>query len=159
MTPEDIAKSGSEFGEQAALFVWCNLAATRKRFPQFYRDPAPGEKLGRCKLYSINNNAGVGAGEDAKKTAAIRGARAKQIGLVPGVADIFLPMARRGFHGLYIEMKIDEQHPENLKCKKKGLQSPVQVIFQKQVESDRYAYALCKGWKEAVAAIEWYLEK
>jgi len=34
------------------------------------------------------------------------GARLKASGVIAGVCDLFLPMARRGAHGLYIEMKL-----------------------------------------------------
>lgn len=152
MTPQDLCKSGSEFGEQSALFCWANSAATRKRFPMLYR-----ASDGRCKLYSINNNAGVGSGEDAGKTAAIRGGRAKQIGLTPGVADIFLPLGRHGMNGLYIELKIDPQHPVNLKAKKKNKASANQIAFGDQVISDGFGWVCCEGWESAVAVLTQYL--
>ena len=153
MQPDDLAKSGNEFGEQSALFCYFNSAEARARFPQFYRKPE-GDQLGRCKMYSINNNAGVDA--DAK-TRAIRGGRAKQIGLLPGVADIFIPLARHGCNGLYIELKIDPEHPENVKCNKKGVQSPTQRSFEKQVTEDNFGYCVCEGWKRAKAVISQYL--
>lgn len=167
MKPEDLAKSGSEFGEQSALFCWANLAETRKRFPHFYDAPRNGEKVGRCKMYSTNNNAGVSeTTEQGRKTAAIRGARAKQIGLKPGVADIFTPLARRGFFGFYLELKIDPFHPANQRTgakgqaiqPKRGTVSDEQKAFGSQVESDGYAWAVAEGWKEARDFLVWYLE-
>lgn len=44
-------------------------------------------------------------------------AHMKQEGMKKGVADLCLPVARRGYHGLYIEMKRDENSeikPEQL---------------------------------------------
>lgn len=153
MTPKDLCKSGSEFGEQSALFCWANSNEARAKFPHLYRKPE-GTQLGRCKMYSINNNAGVDANA---KTRAIRGGRAKQIGLSPGVADIFIPLARHGCNGLYIELKIDPQHPENLKRKRKGEQSPAQKQFEKQVVEDNFGYCVCDGWKRAKVVISQYL--
>ena len=154
MTPESLSKSGSEFGEQTALFCWCNSGETRRRFPHFYDSPREGENIGRCKLYSTNNNAGV---SNDKKTAAIRGARAKQIGLKPGVADIFLPLARHGVRGLYLELKIDPNHPVNLKSKRKGITSESQKHFGQEVIKDGFGWVVCEGYAAAIKVLIDYL--
>lgn len=39
--------------------------------------------------------------------------RLKAEGVKPGVPDVFLPVARKGFHGLYIEMKWGENVPSD----------------------------------------------
>lgn len=166
MTPEDLCKSGSEFGEQSALFAWANSGDTRRRFPHFFDAPRDGETVGRCKMYSTNNNAGVSEKtEEGRKTAAIRGARAKQIGLKPGVADIFLPLALHGCHGLFIELKIDPTHPENQRTGKKGQAiaakagtvSDAQWSFGREVQRDGFGWAVAEGWKQAAAIIIAYL--
>lgn len=150
MKPEQLAKSGSEFGEQSALFCWGNLADTRRRFPELFN-----AETKRCKLYSTNQNFND----------AVKGARAKQIGIQSGVADIFLPLARHGMHGLYIELKIDPMHPENQRTgakaqaitPKRGKVSEEQGAFARQVQVDGYGWAVAEGWKQAVAIIERYL--
>lgn len=157
MTPEQCAKSGSEFGEQSALFCWANQAATRKRFPHFYN-----AETGRCKMYANFNNAGS---DGDKKTSAIRGMRAKQTGTQSGVADIFLPLARHGCNGLFIELKIDPTHPENQRtgkqgqpiAPKRGTVSDEQRAFGRQVYADGFGWAKAEGWREAVAILERYL--
>lgn len=141
MTPEDLCKSGSEFGEQSALFCWLNSREARERLPDLYN-----AETGRCKMYANYNNAG---NDGDKKTAAIRGARAKQSGSQKGVADIFLPVARKGCFGLYVELKIDPAHPENLPKKKRGTVSPEQLAFGRQVQADGFGWAVCEGWKAA----------
>lgn len=145
VTPEAAAKSGSEFGEQTAVFVWAALRETRARFPDV------------SKLYANYNNAGKGD--------AIRGAQARQSGVKPGVADLFLPVQRHGMAGLYIELKIDPSHPANQRtgkggqpiAPKRGTLSDEQEAFRDQVRADGYGWALAEGWREAVAILERYL--
>lgn len=46
------------------------------------------------------------------KRNAIYGAKMKRIGLRKGFPDIFIPTAKKGFHGLFIELKRDRHsHP------------------------------------------------
>jgi hypothetical protein len=150
MTPEQCAKSGNEFGEQSALFCWANLAATRKAFPAFYN-----QETKRCKMYATNQNF----------TDAVKGSRAKQIGIQSGVADIFIPLPRQGAAGLYVELKIDPAHPANQRtgkggkaiAPKRGAASPEQTAFGRQVIADGYGWAVAEGWKAAAAIISQYL--
>lgn len=150
MKPEALSKSGSEFGEQSALFCWANSKATRERFPHLFNP-----KTKRCKMYANYNNAGSTGGPDSGKTNAIRGMRAKQTGMQSGVADVFLPLARHGCHGLYIELKINPAHPANKG--KKGKVSDDQKAFGAQVQEDGYGWAVAEGWQEAASIIEKYL--
>ena len=145
MTPEQLARSGSEFSEQTALFCWANLPATRAKFPHFYN-----AETKRCKMYSTNQNF----------TDAVKGARAKQIGIQSGVADIFVPLALHGMNGLYIELKIDPEHPVNDGSKgkkKRGRLSEEQLAFRDQVQADGFGWACCEGWKAASSVIAQYL--
>lgn len=144
--PESACKSGRESGEQSALFLWCALPETRKAYPD------------AIKLYANNNNAGKGD--------AIRGAQAKQQGVREGVADTTLPVARHGMHALYLELKINPNHPANkrvsaktgkeLKSKQGELSEP-QERFRDQVRADGYGYAVAEGWEEARDIIIRYL--
>jgi hypothetical protein len=152
MTPEQCAKSGSEFGEQTALFAWANLPATRKRFPDFFN-----AETRRCKMYSTNQNF----------TDKVKGGRARQIGIQSGVADIFIPLPRKGLNGLYIELKIDPAHPLNQRtgkggqpiAPKRGTVSDEQAAFGRQVEADGFGWAVAEGWQQARDFVVWYLEK
>lgn len=157
MKPQDLCKSGSEHGEQSALFCWANSRETRERFPHFFN-----AETKRCKMYANFNNAGA---DGDKKTSAIRGMRAKQTGTQSGVADVFVPLARHGCHGLFVEMKINPNHPQNQRTGKKGQAiaskrgeaSDEQEAFRDQVREDGYGWVLCEGWEAARDVIVQYL--
>lgn len=82
MTPEQLAKPGTEHSHQVALFCWASQ--------QF-------EKWPELKwLFAIPNGG---------QRNIIVAASLKAEGVKSGVSDICLPVARSTFHGLYIEMK------------------------------------------------------
>lgn len=111
LTPWDRAKSGTEHGEQSALFMWCNMAA---RFGVACANDAASYTVaghamatygpgGRCgtvfkdtvgpdavpilsRLYAIKNQ---GHGDK------IRGANSKAEGVKAGVPDVLLPVMRK----------------------------------------------------------------
>lgn len=93
----------------------------------------------RFSLFHIPNG-----GRRDLKTAA----RLKAEGVKPGVADLFLMVARGGYHGLFIEMK----------PVKGGRQSEAQKDFQRACEKAGYKYLLARGWQEAAANIMEYLQ-
>ena len=61
--------------------------------------------------------------------------RLESEGAVPGVSDLFLFVARGGFHGLCIEMKIEGND-----------QSPKQKDFEALVTEQNYKYVVCKSF-------------
>lgn len=77
----------------------------------------------------------------------IEAAKLKGQGVKPGVPDIFLPVARRGKHGLYIE----------LKRKTGGKVSPDQQRMIQKLNQQGYKAIVCQGWQAAADAIENYM--
>lgn len=75
------------------------------------------------------------------------GAKMKRAGLRKGFPDLFLPLARRGFHGFFIEMKYD-----------RGKVSPNQIKWLKKLKGEGYATAVCYGADEAIKLINKYIE-
>jgi hypothetical protein len=69
-------------------------------------------------------------------------------GVRRGVPDICLPVARGGFHGLYIELKRRE----------KWKISDEQENWLKALAKEGYSAFVCFGCEEAKATIEAYLE-
>lgn len=76
----------------------------------------------------------------------------KLMGMLNGVPDLCLPIARHGKHGLYIEMK----KPKTAKSPA-GRQSVEQVYWQRRLEENGYQYTVCHGWEEAVDTLIAYL--
>lgn len=77
---------------------------------------------------------------------AVTGANMKAEGVLPGVADLFLSVPNRFYHGLYIEMK-----------QPKGRQQESQRRFQQAVESQGYKYSLCYSLDDFMGVVNDYL--
>ena len=72
----------------------------------------------------------------------------KEQGVKAGVPDLFLPVARGGYHGLFIE----------LKRKRGGKVSDEQASWIVQLNQKGYLAVVCAGWEEAARMILKYLE-
>jgi VRR-NUC domain len=70
----------------------------------------------------------------------------KAEGVRAGVADLCLPAARRGYHGLYIEMKSEE-----------GVATKEQKAFLRGVLEEGYCAVIAEGVDLAREALEWYI--
>lgn len=134
MTPDYLAKSGTEHGHQAALFCWTHMPETRKLYPD----------LGESLLFAIPNG---GARGDTQKSRMIRGGQLKAEGVKDGVPDIFLSIAKGGYFGLYIEMKKPGQKP-----------SPNQLEFRDKVWAKGYGWTYCDSWEKARDALIAYMQ-
>ena len=131
MTPEQIAKAGTEHAHQAALFCWC--AANQTRIP-------------KLRLFHAIPNGGLRSKAQAGKL--------KAEGVKAGVPDCFLPVARLGYYGLYIEMKKPALRPVR---GGKGGVSDEQEIFMRAAIENGYSATVCYDWSEAVSVLCAYL--
>lgn len=113
----------TEHQEAVALMKWVELA----------RPAMPG----LLAMYHIPNGGARNA---------VTGAMLKAEGVMPGVADYHLPVARGGYHSLYIELKAIG-----------GRQSQSQKVFELIVKSEGNQYVLAHGAGEAIEAIMDYL--
>lgn len=77
---------------------------------------------------------------------AVTGAILKAEGALAGVADLFLAVPNRHYHGFFIEMK-----------QPKGRQQESQKRFQKAVEEQGYKYSLCYSLEEFMELVNEYL--
>lgn len=115
----------TEEQEQVTLIQWWAHAHKMFRLPEFA-------------LYCVPNGGWRHPGTAA---------RLKKQGVRPGVSDLFLTVARAGFHGLYIEMKRSED----------GRTSPSQREFLDFVSGEGYKAVVAEGAEEAIRAIKYYL--
>jgi len=67
-------------------------------------------------------------------------------GLKPGVSDLFLPSAKGGFNGLFLEMKFG-----------KNTVTPEQKMFMDAVEKNGYKVAVCYTAVDAIGVLCDYL--
>lgn len=70
----------------------------------------------------------------------------KAEGVKKGISDLFLPVARRGFHGMYIEMK-----------RLKGNPTAHQSEFISFALKQGYHAGVYNGWEAAKQGIEHYM--
>lgn len=123
ITPEQLARSGSEDGAQSALFAWC--AISLPAYPQlewFYHIPNGGMRSAK------------------------EGARMKKLGAKRGVLDCCLPVGKRGYNALYIEMKT-----------KIGIVSPDQERWILGLTNCGNLAIVAYSWEEARDILIWYL--
>lgn len=156
MTPDQLAKSGTEHGEQRALFQWLKVAeqhgfAVAWAFADdgpraFEGSPKIGvPELARC--FAIPNG-----GLRDKITAA----KLKHEGVKSGVPDVFLPLPCRDYAGLFVEMK---RSADKATKRRAGVTSNEQDGWIAYLRSVRYACSVCFDWRSAARDIQSYVEQ
>ncbi len=115
--------TGSEAKAQEALMYWAHIS--EKYYPEL------------ALLHHIPN----GGRRDTKEAASLR-----RQGVKAGVPDLCLPVARCGYHGLYIELKVG-----------KNRQTAAQKEWQTALNEQGYLSVVCYGWFDARDMIEQYL--
>lgn len=113
----------TEHQEQVALFKWADIMSKN----------VPDLKL----LFAIPN------GGLRSKVVAVK---LKKEGVKSGVPDIFLPVPKDGYSGLWIELKT-----------KKGRVTENQKWWIARLEEQGYMASVCYGWNAARTLIEGYL--
>ena len=132
MTPEQIAKGGSEHAHQCALFAAIAL-----------NHPLNVAAHPLHELFAIKNQ---GHGD------AIRGGQSKAEGVKAGVSDLFLPVPFHGFHGFFLELKT----PDKATHKNGGLSAEQLEFFVKKAERG-YWCGIGHGWNDALDKLYRYL--
>lgn len=163
MTPDKLAKSGTEHGHQAALFAYCAVAylhgfdvadewCKTGKLPKREPDAPPAVPALEW-FHAIPNGGTRGDDEQSRK---IRGGNLKAEGVRQGVADTFLPWPVGEWHGLYIEMKKPSLRPKSIEAK--GGASDEQIAFGQYAQRAGYGWAVCYDWQQAVSYLRSYIE-
>jgi hypothetical protein len=113
----------TEHDEQAALIHWCNLH--QRKHPEI------------TLLFAIPNG--------GHRHIAVAH-KMKAEGVKSGVPDLFLPVPRGGYHGLFIEMKVVGGRP-----------SKNQAVWIENLTRQGYMTIVCFNWIVAKDAIVSYL--
>ena len=114
----------TEFDEQVSIFQWAEIKQIE----------IPELRLLNSSLNGVRLSIGA-----AKK--------AKRAGMKAGFPDLFLPVARGGFHGLFIELKrVGGRKPD-----------PEQEKWLKWLSKEGYDCYCCKGAESAIQTIISYL--
>lgn len=124
-SPEQLAKSGTEAAHQTALFCWAAL--NTYQWPEL------------AWMFAIPNGGTRNLVEAGFMKAA---------GVRAGVPDIFLPVARWGKHGLWIELKVGNNKPRKN-----------QNEWLEMLAHLGYAVIVAYSWVEASNYIIQYLEE
>lgn len=162
MTPDQLAKSGTEHAHQRALFAWANMAclhglnaANDDKSYLKAGHAAAYTDLGLVQLKWLHAIHNQGHGD------AIRGSKAKAEGVKAGILDINLPISAtvdtgktdvelnriwKTYHSFYIEMKVGNNKP-----------TAEQLEFIEYCKANNIAHAVCYSWQEARDAILKYL--
>lgn len=133
--PEDLV-TGSEDGEQSALFCWAALSVGKYPMLKW--------------LHSIPNSGERFVAVASKMIAT---------GLRKGVPDICLPFSKykilddEYYHGCYIELKIEKRRKE-----KNGGCSEEQIEWIDYLSQGGYCVRVCYGWIEARDVLIAYME-
>jgi hypothetical protein len=125
-TPESLAQAGTEESEQVALFCWSATLEVRNQYPELQW------------MFAIPN------GGLRNKIVA---AKLKAQGVKAGVPDIFLPVSRGKYHGIFVELKT-----------LKGVVSNMQKQWIAALQVQGYAACVCIGWENTAKMLVSYLE-
>lgn len=115
-----------EADQQKQVVTWARWASKSNKYPML--------EMLHCSLNGV-------------KLSAIQASIAKAQGMLSGVPDLFLPVPKNGYHGLFIEMKYGSNKvTEN---QEKFLQNAANV---------GYAVSVCYSANEAIKRIEDYYQ-
>lgn len=153
MTPDELAKPGTEHAHQRAVIAWANCAtlygfewaAHDEAYDRRTRDVLRTKTFGNAyqipqlkRLFAIHNQ---GHGDK------IRGNRAKAEGVKKGVPDLMLPVVIDGYAGLFVELKVN----------RKTDTSAEQEEWLDYLNGAGYVGKVAVGWREASSHIANYL--
>ena len=133
----EVRRGDAEHRAQVAVVTWATLA--RAEFPEL------------ASLFAIPNGGHRNV---------IVARKLKAEGVRAGVPDLCLPVARGGWHGLFIEMKAsaeDRRLQTTDRRPRKGVVSAEQSMWALRLETQGFKVAVCYGSAAAEAVLREYL--
>lgn len=130
--PAQYAMSGTEDAAQIALFIWSSQVEVIEAYPDIrwmFAIPNGG----------FRTKAGAG--------------KLRAMGLKKGIPDIFLPVKRGPWNGLFIELKREKRDE-----KRAGQASPDQKKWIEALREQGFGAMVCVGYEQARETIIKYLE-
>ena len=131
LDPNKMAAIPTEHAQQTALFCWAANEVSKDNMPEL------------SSMFAIPNG-----GLRDKITASNMVAE----GVRKGIPDIMLPVARKGYNGLFIEMK-----REAFRTRKDGGRSKEQINWSEKLTKNGYAVCPCYGFEHAKQTLISYL--
>ena len=116
----------TEMQEQMWVIQWSEQPSIREKYPMLKY------------LFHIAN----------ERSDKVQAAIMKKMGVRKGVPDLCLPVPKKKYHGLYIEMKRI----------KDGKPSYEQLWWKNGLTENGYCSVICNGWKAATQTLMWYLD-
>lgn len=98
-------------------------------------------------FFAVPNGGAIGQSK-SKAEHAKAGAKRRDEGVLAGVSDLLLLVARKGFHGLCIEMKREDS---------KSRQVESQKVFERNVTSQGYKYVVIRSEEDFKREVSEYL--
>jgi hypothetical protein len=124
----------TEHAEQVAVFQWASMS--KNIYPELVL------------LFSVPNGAKLPYTKNDQGKRFSRQAQVlKAEGMRPGVPDMVLPVARRGYHGLFIELKHGKNKP-----------SDEQVAWICELRAQGYYAVVCYEAEAAIQTLRDYLD-
>lgn len=148
-------RSGCQYsGEECALWNDCPLfqadggqagkQTARQAHPRPTEDDIQEAVVEYCELMHI---VAVHIPNESKRSETY-GAKMKRMGLRKGFPDLFIPTAKQGFHGLFIELKRDRHSRVSAEQK-------AWIVY---LNEHGYRSTICYGADEAINEIKNYME-
>ena len=122
-----------EADDQAAIFRWA----------EFHRRYHPELALLNGSLNGVRLTIG-------------QAVKARKQGMKRGFPDIFLPVPKGGYHGLFIELKVEPYRNHKNKMVYPKI-SKEQRWWIEELTKQRYKAVVCKGYDAAINEIDSYL--
>lgn len=151
LDPWKYGENKSEHAQQVAFFIWAAVAAQVGFDLARQKETYFGILSSKIKVRPCAELTAIFAIPNGGDRDAVVAARLKAEGVRAGVPDVFWPLPRAQYHGLFIEFK----HEVRRNHKSGGLSSK-QEVFSANLIKQGYCVEIAYSWQEATEIVERY---